>query len=128
MYYQGSTPAQVMRTGSIAPFDPRRARQDIEPKNVGVATQATVGQEPGTVLLGTPVQLGAASAKLFQLPFPVTKEQAAAIVARLKAVAVTARFNQLTLPRIVGGPISVLAKGGAVVLRWTNGVAMKVTL
>lgn len=45
----GSLPAFVERTGSIAPFNPLYARNDILPDNVEMRTRIPVGLSPGYV-------------------------------------------------------------------------------
>jgi hypothetical protein len=43
----GSLPEYVMRTGTIAPFNPLHVRHDISEKNVGMETRIPVGWPPG---------------------------------------------------------------------------------
>lgn len=54
--FPGSIPEYVMRTGTVAIFDPRNARQDITEQHVENTVRIPVGMEPGVAQYGPPPQ------------------------------------------------------------------------
>jgi hypothetical protein len=134
----GSLPEWVLKTGAISPFDPRDVRHDIESVNVERETHIPVGTEPGAAQYSPPCGMGALlGAEPTGRPvreFKIVGAPSAADAAGLAAVLRnTAKFLkrqglESAAPAIVGGPISALARGEAIVLRWPNGIAIKAVL
>lgn len=66
----------------------------------------------------------------FQVTAAPTSAAAHSAVAALRQAALTLRATGLTTlpPELIGGPLAALMRGGAVELRFQNGVVMKATL
>ena len=142
----GSVPANVMATGAIAPFDPRHVRHDISQTMVAARTSIPVGRRPGiaampmmpntqpTATAGFGGYLGADATgrpvRAFQMPFAQSVPEARRALGAFRAAANILRKQNLfnLAPPLVGGPLSALARGEAVVLRWPNGIALTASL
>jgi hypothetical protein len=136
----GSIPEYVMRTGTLAPFNPMHVRQDINERSVEDMTHIPVGHEPGVAAgFGTPFGADVAGRprRLFIVGGSATAFEATRLAQRLKEVA--ARFKSLGMPsvadmerlgfrRLFGGPVTSLARGEAILLRWRNGTAVTAAL
>lgn len=127
-HQHASIPEMVMRTGVIETFNPLNARQDINVNHVERITHIPVGTQPGTIngadANGQPVR---EFPPMQAAPDPESAKRA---VAGLQAAARLLRDRGLTTlgPDLVGGPLSAMARGETVVLRWTNGVAISASL
>lgn len=147
----GSIPEFMMRTGVIAPFNPYDVRHDITERNVEREVRVPVGYPPGVAQYGppegsavSPLPEGAVISivgvfagtdsfgrAVTKFDLPAAPESGAAMETgrRLKRLARTMRAQggALQLPAdVVGGPLSALARGEAVVLRFANGVTVSV--
>lgn len=148
----GSMPANVMRTGSIGPFNPHNVRHDIQSQFVQDAVQIPVGHggRAPTIPTGgdTPVPgvstpaaaptagvlLGAAAdgrpVRKFDVPGAPTVPEAKVAAGALRRSARLLAQNRLfgLSPALIGGPLASLASGEATVLRWTNGIQIGISL
>ncbi len=146
----GSLPANVMRTGSIGPFNPHTVRHDIQPRYVNDAVRIPVGHRGGAIPTGgdTPVPgvstpaaaptagvlLGATPEgrpmRKFDIPGSPTVPEAKVAAGALKRSARLLAQNRLfgLSPALIGGPLASLASGEATVLRWTNGIQIGISL
>lgn len=66
----GSLPGDVMRTGIVAPFDPRHVRHDIQVRAVEDATRIPVGRTPSIVASRPGTQIPAMPAPAPVAPTP----------------------------------------------------------
>jgi hypothetical protein len=149
MYGQGSLPEFVMRTGVLSPFGPTNIRRDVKSAAIARMTamptsRPTAPNRPTTYAdpAAGPVSgafagyyLGADASGRPIRDFPVdagapTTAEAASAVSALKEVAkrIRKRLGAAAIPALVGGPLSSLVRGEAVVLRWPNGVAISASL
>lgn len=146
----GSLPSDIMRTGIIAPFNPLHARHDVSAANVEREVRIPVAMQPGVAPgfgppVGTPIPespvtmlggilLGADDAgrpvREFPVPEPASQKSALVAVSAMKAAAELLRKRGIesATPALIGGPLAALARGEAIVLRWTNGVAITAAL
>lgn len=148
-----SLPEFVMRTGVLAPFGPTHVRQDVRPAHIRKVTSLPTGaptapNRPTTTAAPLPTIVAppqapgqmngylagadAAGRPVREFPqegAPTTLEAKTAAAAIKKAASlVRARIPAGAIPALVGGPISSLVRGEAVVLRWPNGVAIQAAL
>ena len=140
----GSIPEFVMRTGTIAPFDPQHARHDITQADVERTVRIPVGRQPGVAAGYAPMPAAVSGAltgsdafgrsrREFNVRGAPTLPQAQQVAAQLKRIATAVRKRSMADvaslgPEIVGGPLASLVRGEAVVLRFSNGVAITAAL
>jgi hypothetical protein len=150
MYGQGSLPEFVMRTGVLSPFGPTNIYRDVKAAAIArmtaLPTSAPTAPNPPTTTVPSvsaagPIAgslgnyLGADAEGRAVREFPITggaptTEEAKVATAALKETAKRIRkiFKGAAIPELVGGPLSSLARGEAIVLRWPNGVAIQAAL
>ena len=127
-------PEYVMRTGVITIFDPRQARAGANQRFVEETVRTPVGREAGKVPDGSGAILGSDASgrpvRQFNMPQMPTSAQALRATAALKESASLIRRHGLhrAVTPIVAGPLAALARGEAVVLRFSNGVAVEAAL
>ena len=132
-----------MRTGAISIFDPRDARSGVANKTIIDEVRAAVGRRTDKIQTSTEtaaepasqgILLGADAAgrpvRAFDIPSMPSSAQALRAVSALKETAQLIRKRGLAtaVTPIVTGPLAALAAGDAVVLRFTNGVAIQAAL
>lgn len=150
----GSLPGWIARVGQIAPFDPQHVRHDIVEENVERAVRVPVAYPPGVAEYQYPAPpwpssricpasaaastqgayLGADDAgrpvRHYDVPGVPSQPQALRAAEAIKSVARLIRKHglQAQVPTVVGGPLASLARGEAVILRWSNGVSIQAAL
>lgn len=134
----GSLPEWILRTGAISPFDPRDVRHDIDAVNVERETHIPVNMRPGAASYSPPCGMGALRGaepngrpvREFAVGGAPSAEGARGVTAALCRAAkfLRGRGADASAPEVVGGPLSALARGEVIVLRWPNGIAIKAFL
>jgi peptidoglycan/xylan/chitin deacetylase (PgdA/CDA1 family) len=133
----GSVPGWVMRAGQVAPFDPKNVRHDIEERNVENAVRIPVGYPPGVAQYGPPSAFGPPAAvsvdalgravHTIAMPGTPSAQEAQEAAAAIRRIAgALQRKGLLHVAPYLGMGLGALVKGGTVVLRWRNGVAVSV--
>jgi hypothetical protein len=114
----GSIPEFVMRTGSIAPFNPMHARHDISERSVAEATRVPVGYPVGVASYSPPPMSAAAAAaeRVAQAQAQTAPAPAATAGILLGADAQGRPVRQFDLP---GAPSAPQAKRAVAALRQT---------
>ena len=147
---QGSLPEFIMRTGVLSPYGKTDIYRDVKSAAIARMTalptsRPTAPNPPTTtapsVSAAGPIagwfgrSLGADAAGRPIREFPIeagapTTEEAKNAAAALKEVAsrIRKKLGSAAIPALVGGPLSSLVRGEAVVLRWPNGVAISASL
>jgi hypothetical protein len=137
-----TVPEYVMRTGTVAVFDPRTARAGATQKYIEDTVRTPIGRQPGRVPTGggatdpplSGTLMGADAdgrpIRVFEAEGAPSSAQASRAVSAIKSVAAHIRARGLTsaITPLVAGPLAALANGEAIVLRFTNGVAISAAL
>lgn len=121
------TMPDMMRTGVLPGFNLRKPLANLDPAVI----ERLVKDDYGTLCGGTLRGADESGRPLreFALPgMPTSNAAARAGQTISRAAVLLRRRGLLTAPAIVAGPAAALARGEAVVLRFTNGVAITAAL
>jgi hypothetical protein len=153
----GSLPANVMRTGSIAPYNPLDVRSPLRPQSIEDLVRIPIARTPGIVPTSPPAPLlpppaddvpvvpTASEAESATMGIVLGSDQGGRPIREFRLVGqgdpkgIAAAFKEVAQvikrsglqnasPLLVGGPVAALARGEAIRLRWTNGAVIQAAL